>query len=244
MFRTLLVALAGMALLGNCPAMAQYDPSQQQQWQQQQMQPQGQYPPQGYAPQGQYPPQGQPYAAPQQSYYPQQAPGGQYPQQAQGQQSTFYGQAAENQMAQPEQLPPGGYLQQNQTAQVQQPQQAQFTSNPPAADNPNPDLQGKVHKNHDGLKNALGSVGKTLGKGLGVAAPLAGAYMLTRGAGGMGMGGMGMGGMMSPYGMGMGYPSYGYGYPGMGYGYPMNNGLMGGGMMNPAAGITNLLLNR
>ena len=109
---------------------------------------------------------------------------------------------------------PGAYL--NSGAQTvnsfnTQPNQtstSQTSNNTPAA-------TGHVHKDHSGLKGAVSGLGKAVGVGLGVSAPLAGAYLMGRAmnpyGGGMPYGGMGM---MSPYSM----MRPGYGYGGMPYG--------------------------
>ncbi len=72
-------------------------------------------------------------------------------------------------------------------------------------------LNGKVHKDHPGLLNAVAGVAKAAGVGIGATAPLAGAYLMGRAMnpyGAMPMMGMPMMGM--PMGMGYGMP-YGMG---------------------------------
>ncbi|HEY9715055.1 MAG TPA: hypothetical protein V6C72_16415 [Chroococcales cyanobacterium] len=203
--------LAGCALLlTTVPAFAQgtYSGQQWEPAQQQQQQPyyQGQQPQafQAQAPAGQ--PDMSPYAG-------MQVPG------LQQQPGTMYGNAnANGSMAQQQQQqPPGAYLQ-GQPGGYQG--QVSASASDPANAPPNGDIAHAPH--HSGLKSAAGSMGKLLGRGVQVAAPVAGGLMMMKAAGNMaGMGGMGGMGMMAPMmmgsgmygGMGMpygGYPAYGY----------------------------------
>ena len=150
-------------------------------------------------------------------------------QQFQQSNSTFYGQAQQDQAA-PQDLgsqykEPGAYMNQQFAGNQQQ---ANLANVPPTKTK-----KVRVHKeknperNSDGLKNAAGALGRAMAVGAGIAAPLAGAYLIGKAINRSGGGGY----YGNPYGYYRPYPPPFYGGGGMpvysspygGYGY-------GGGM--------------
>jgi len=126
----------------------------------------------------------------------------------------YYGQINQNQ-ANPNAF---GTAQYSGQANASQPNN-QYSSNLPPASSIPPQQQQTQQSQGSGLKGALTGFAKAAGLGMGVAAPLAGVYMMTRA-------------MTNSYGYGMPAMPYGYGYPGMAM--PMTYSAPNYAMMNMA----------
>ena len=155
----------------------------------------------------QLPSQAQSQSPKQQNYYQNNSYGGQYTtQQYQQSTPTYYGQANQSQYMQPGQSASSSFNQQVNSGQ---------NLNTLISTSPNQTKTKKAHehKDHDGLKEAVGTVGKAVAVGAGIAAPLAGAYLI----------GKSLNNAYSRMPYGYGYPAYGMGGLGGlgGYGYPM-----------------------